>query len=299
MKFIKKNYMSLLIMFFLIIVFTLGLLKSKKDFNNMYSSSEYTYLYCIKNNLDNDRCNYLIENHNNKEVMTADTFTVFFTSLMSQNNSWINYILIILIVLPTLFQFCKLCKSKVTINILDRKQYSSFLRNIIIDCYKKIWILIIPIILLFIFSYVYSGHFNYTYIINSGAYYSFYVNLNPIVYIILYVFCIFLFFIFFTNIGLIIARKNHNIIIVAIESFLFFIVIDILLELVLGLIISNILYNGFSSRFNLVNILNIGYAQNIFEMIILPVCLVIISFIILKIIYKSKENFIIDCEKNN
>ena len=299
MNFIKNNYMSLLIMFFLIIVFTLGFLKSKKDFDSMYSSSEYTYLYCIKNNLDNDRCNYLIENHNNKEIMTADTFTIFFTSLMSQNNSWINYILIILIVLPTLFHFCKLCKSKMTINILDRKQYSRFLKNIIIDCYKKIWILIIPIVLLFIFSYVYSGHFNYTYIINSGAYYSFYVNLNPIVYIILYVFCIFLFFIFFTNIGLIIARKNHNIIIVVIESFLFFIVIDIILELVLGLIISNILYNGFSSRFNLVNILNIGYAQNIFEMITLPVCLVIISFIILKIIYKSKEKFIIECEKNN
>ena len=59
------------------------------------------------------------------------------------------------------------------------------------------------------------------------------------------------------------------------------------------------LYNTFSSRFNIVNILNIGYAKNVFEMIFLPLCLVIISLVILIIAYKNKEKFIIDCEKNN
>lgn len=78
-----------------------------------------------------------------------------------------------------------------------------------------------------------------------------------------------------------------------------FIVVDIILELLLGVIMSNILFNGFSSRFNIVNILNIGYAQNIFEMLLLPISLVIISFIVVIIIYKNKEKFIIDCEKNN
>ena len=157
----------------------------------------------------------------------------------------------------------------------------------------------VPLIILFVFSYLYSGHFNYTYLINSGGYYSFYVDANPIIFIILYILCIFLFFIFFTNLGLIVVRKNHNIIVVIIESFLLFIVVDIILELLLGVIISNILFNGFSSRFNIVNILNIGYAQNVFEMLLLPISLVIISFILVIIIYKKKEKFIIDCEKNN
>ena len=218
---------------------------------------------------------------------------------MSHNNSWINYILVILIVFPTMFYFCKLCKSKMAINILDRKSYFLFLKNNIINCYKKIWIIMVPLIILFVFSYLYSGHFNYTYIINSGGYYSFYVDANPIIFIILYILCIFLFFIFFTNLGLIVVRKNHNIIVVIIESFLLFIVVDIILELLLGVIISNILFNGFSSRFNIVNILNIGYAQNVFEMLLLPISLVIISFILVIIIYKKKEKFIIDCEKNN
>ena len=299
MRFIKKNYIGLLIMFFLIIVFIWGLQSTKKDFNNMYDAGEYTYSYCLENNVNNDRCNYLIENHDNKEVMTADTLTIFFTSLMSHNNSWINYILVILIVFPTMFYFCKLCKSKMAINILDRKSYFLFLKNNIINCYKKIWIIMVPLIILFVFSYLYSGHFNYTYIINSGGYYSFYVDANPIIFIILYILCIFLFFIFFTNLGLIVVRKNHNIIVVIIESFLLFIVVDIILELLLGVIMSNILFNGFSSRFNIVNILNIGYAQNIFEMLLLPISLVIISFILVIIIYKKKEKFIIDCEKNN
>ena len=42
MRFIKKNYIGLLIMFFLIIVFIWGLQSTKKDFNNMYDAGEYT-----------------------------------------------------------------------------------------------------------------------------------------------------------------------------------------------------------------------------------------------------------------
>lgn len=154
----------------------------------------------------------------------------------------------------------------------------------------------VPLIILFVFSYLYSGHFNYTYIINSGGYYSFYVDANPIIFIILYILCIFLFFIFFTNLGLIVVRKIIILLLLLLKVFAF-IVVDIILELLLGVIMSNILFNGFSSRFNIVNILNIGYAQNIFEMLLLPISLVIISFIVVIIIYKNKEKFIIDCEK--
>ena len=299
MKFIKNNYISLTIMLFTIIILVIAFFSTKNEYDSMYSSSENTYYYCIENNIENERCEFLIENHNNKELMTADTITVFYSVLMSPNNNWINYILVILIILPSLFHFCKLCKSKMTINILNREKYTSFLKENIINSYKKIWVLIIPLTILFIISYLYSGHFNYTYVINSGAYYSFYVDYNPIIYILLYVVCISLFLIFFINLGLIVARKNHNIIIVIIESFLFFIAIDIILELVGGLFISKLLYNSFSSRINIVNILNIGYAQNIIEMIMLPLSLVVISFLIIMIKYKNKEKLIIDCEKNN
>ncbi len=299
MEFIKKNYISIIIMFFLVIILLIAFILITKDFNSMYASSERTYLYCIEQSIDNDRCNYLIANHNNKEIMTADIFTVFFTTLMSSKINWINYVLIILIGLSSLLYFCKLCKSKMTNNILERENYSNFIKKTILNCYKKFWVLFIPLLLLFIFSCLYSGHFNYSYIINSGGYYSFYVDMNPVLYIILYILSIFMFFMFFINIGLIIARKNHNIVIVIIESLLAFIIIDIIIELMFGFILSNVLYNTFSSRFNIVNILNIGYAKNVFEMIFLPLCLVIISLVILIIAYKNKEKFIIDCEKNN
>ena len=110
---------------------------------------------------------------------------------------------------------------------------------------------------------------------------------------------IYMFTIFFINIGLIVARKNHSIIVVLIESFLVFLAIDVVIEIVIGTIIGNIIVGGRISRFNILNVLYVNYASNYLDMILFPLILLILSFIILKLKYNNKEKFIIDIEKNN
>ena len=297
MEFLKKNLISIVSMLIILIIFMLSFFSVKKEYDSMYSSQKNLYYSCLENKSDN--CLEYIKEFEENDVKTADTITVFFTSLMEQKASIMNYLLVIFLVVPSLIPFCKICKNKIINNILNRKKYNEFLKETFINCYKNIWIIFIPLLILFIASLIYSGHFNYDYILNSESYYSFYVYMNPLIYCILYFVSILFFTIFYINLGLIIARKNSNIAIVGIESFLLFILIDIILEIIFGLLISKIIFNSFSSRYNLLNILNIGYAKNILEMILIPLILVIITFIILKIIYKSKEKFIIDCNKNN
>ena len=297
MEFLKKNLISIVSMLIILIIFMLSFFSVKKEYDSMYSSQKNLYYSCLENK--NDNCLEYIKEFEENDVKTADTITVFFTSLMEQKASIMNYLLVIFLVVPSLIPFCKICKNKIINNILNRKKYNEFLKETFINCYKKVWIIFIPLLILFIASLIYSGHFNYNYILNSESYYSFYVYINPLIYCILYFVSILFFTIFYINIGLIVARKNSNIAIVGIESFLLFIIIDIIFEIIFGFLISKIIFNSFSSRFNLLNILNIGYAKNILEMILIPLILVIISFVILKIIYKSKEKFIIDCNKNN
>ena len=297
MEFLKKNLISIVSMLIILIIFMLSFFSVKKEYDSMYSSQKNLYYSCLENKSDN--CLEYIKEFEENDVKTADTITVFFTSLMEQKASIMNYLLVIFLVVPSLIPFCKICKNKIINNILNRKKYNEFLKETFINCYKNIWIIFIPLLILFIASLMYSGHFNYDYILNSESYYSFYVYMNPLIYCILYFVSILFFTIFYINLGLIVARKNSNIAIVGIESFLLFILIDIILEIIFGLLISKIIFNSFSSRYNLLNILNIGYAKNILEMILIPLILVIITFIILKIIYKSKEKFIIDCNKNN
>lgn len=300
MKKRKNIIINILMISMLMILLCFSFFKNTSDWNSIYKNQENIYNKCFEIDYSNNAsCKYLIENHDNINALTADTISIFLSSLTSPSTSWINYILIIILIFPSLLSICQLFKSRAITNILNRQKYTDVIKHLLKDALKGIYIVIIPLIFLFIISYLYSGHFNYNYILYSGSYYSFYANINPILYIAFYFICISLFCIFLINIGLIIARKNHNIIIVLIESFLLFIAIDIFLELIFGVLLSNIIFGGFSSRINLVNILNIGYAQNIIEMIITPTILALGSFIVVIIKYKNKEALITDCEKNN
>ena len=59
----------------------------------MYSSQKNLYYSCLENKSDN--CLEYIKEFEGNDVKTADTITVFFTSLMEQKASIMNYLLVI------------------------------------------------------------------------------------------------------------------------------------------------------------------------------------------------------------
>ena len=209
-------------------------------------------------------------------------------------------ILFLFIIIPSLYYNIKYLKNRIIVNDATRMDYKTIRLRIFKNAYRSFFILPVIVIIAFLISYIINPNLDASYAINHfTTIWRADTLSHPFIFVVSYLLNIIFYSIFFINIGLIIARKNHNIVIVIIESLLAFIIIDIIIELMFGFILSNVLYNTFSSRFNIVNILNIGYAKNVFEMIFLPLCLVIISLVILIIAYKNKEKFIIDCEKNN
>lgn len=294
---IRKNIIINLlisIIFFIVLIFNFN--NTKKMFNMEKESENRYYNYCINNNIKTDGCNETILNHNKENGVDAITFYKIMT--ISGKTNYLNYTLIILISLCSCFTVCKLYKNKSIVNFLDRKKFSSVKIKMLLKCYMSSLVIIIPIILLWILCFINTCSVNYAYAIKNFPIF-WHVNYSPYLYVIFYIIAISLFCLFFINISLIIARKNHNIVVVVIESFLTFVGIDIFIEVVFGWIISNILYGEFTSRFNILNILSVGYAKNLNEMIILPLILYVISFVILYFTYKNKEKFIIDVEKNN
>ena len=241
-------------------------------------------------------CEYYISGQKSKT--TADTLTIFSSTLYNHNFVWINCVAILFIILPCLYDFCKVLKSKMIVNMFNRDNYYHVLKKCFFSCLQNSFVVIIPLLILLICSYIYSGHFDFTYALNMGNR-DFYFKANPFIYILLYMLSIYMFTIFFINIGLIVARKNHSIIVVLIESFLVFLAIDVVIEIVIGTIIGNIIVGGRISRFNILNVLYVNYASNYLDMILFPLILLILSFIILKLKYNNKEKFIIDIEKNN
>lgn len=288
---IIKLLLSLI--FFILLFFNYR--NTQNMFNMEKENENRTYNYCIDNKINNDQCNLIISNHQNEHGPDAITF---YQIMMTTNKvNWLNYLLVLIISLASSYYICNLFKSKMITNILNREKYSKTMLKTLLKSYQSTLVIIIPIIIILTLTFINTYNLNYNYATNYFPL-LWHTNYSPYLYTFTYIIEIILFCLFFININLLIARKNHNLIIVLIESFLIFIGIDILFEVIFGNIISKLIYDGFSSRFNIVNILSAGYATNLIEMLILPIILYIISFIILYFVYKNKEKFIIDIEKN-
>ena len=111
MEFLKKNLISIVSMLIILIIFMLSFFSVKKEYDSMYSSQKNLYYSCLENK--NDNCLEYIKEFEENDVKTADTITVFFTSLMEQKASIMNYLLVIFLVVPSLISFCKICKNKI------------------------------------------------------------------------------------------------------------------------------------------------------------------------------------------
>ena len=104
--------------------------------------------------------------------------------------------------------------------------------------------------------------------------------------------------ILYINLGLISLRKSKNIIITILEAYLLFIGIEIFLEVFLN---NFILYSIFGiNLFGFLNILDIytfSYTIGLIPYLSLSFTIVLLSFIVLKLLYKNKEKTFIEWEK--
>ncbi len=307
-NYLKKH---LIIISFLLLLgsflFSFGkVAKELKTLENSYYENRYKM--CINSNYEpscsrydengtcleySDYCTYFNENINNKNKMTYDTMTYyektnFYTSQFAP--------LFLLLISSILFAY-ELFKSKTIINIIQRKGYKATMKQVILKCYRYIWLLpLISIVLLFI-CFLASGHFDYSFVERTRGFAYFDYSMNLILYYILLLIYMLLISIFFINLGLITLRKNHNFIIVLIETLLIYYGIDILTETLIGNMLSYEVY-GYASYFSILNTIELLAPKDIIYYVIYMFILAFISFAIVIMMYRNKEKFLIDCEKN-
>lgn len=122
---------------------------------------------------------------------------------------------------------------------------------------------------------------------------------HPYIFSTLFILRTVFYSIFYVNICLSIARKQHNFIISLILSYLTLFCIQIFFEVILALIPSIIFKSEFGLIFTAMGIIDYQDSFGVIYPFLFSIVIATISTIIVYYLYKDKEKISIDCQKNN
>ena len=299
MKFIKKNWLTIIFLFFgLFLVLRVaidinnGIQNEDKSLNtacsyafnnsNISSSSEL-YNDCLK--FKNGTYDYYSDDFHYK-------LDIAYSSLLVAC-----YIFGLVLFIISLKEISSIFKNRTALLMLKRENYKNFLKRIFKSVFKSVWFW--PLIMLLIFIVCLIGS-DFNYKPNTNSLYA-----SPVLFIILNIISVFLYSITYLNLGLIVVRHQHNYYLAVIESFLLVIAIEIFLEVVPGFIIWQQLYKATgkdmynSQLFKILEVFRINLDSGVLVYFIYVISLVLITGFIVYLCYRNKEKLIISCEKNN
>lgn len=300
MKFIRKHLIGIIcfiIAMLYVLIIALNIKETKKE--NKEDLSKYKVLCTeILKQEDTDEekkewCTEIL----NTEYEIEDTLTITHDFIDSATfNIYILITPIIIMIISTL-NVNKNFRSLNIKNYLNRESYTKYLKRIFKSSY--IYTLFLPLIMIVIFicSYLISGHFDYNYAVNSG--YSTY-NIEYLKQPILFMTCVIanLFFmsIFYINIALLYIRSNKNYIVSMIESsityyFLYFVYVYV----IAGILLKKI--KNADSYFNFIDMYSYHDVKWITLFTFLCFLTAVISSLIIYLIYKNKEKTLIKLEQ--
>lgn len=300
MKLIRKHLIGIIcfiIAMLYVLIIALNIKETKKE--NKEDLSKYKVLCTeILKQEDTDEekkewCTEIL----NTEYEIEDTLSITHDFIDSATfNIYILITPIIIMIISTL-NANKNFRSLNIKNYLNRESYTKYLKRIFKSSY--IYTLFLPLIMIVIFicSYLISGHFDYNYAVNSG--YSTY-NIEYLKQPILFMTCVIanLFFmgIFYINIALVYIRSNKNYIVSMIESsityyFLYFVYVYV----IAGILLKKI--KNADSYFNFVDMYSYHDVTWITLFTFLCFLTAVISSIIVYLIYKNKEKTLIKLEQ--
>ncbi len=264
-------------------------IKQEYCLDNSYVGTEYETI-----------CNYA---YNPPEEETKHNFFNVFYSFIDGGKyiciADLTFIMILFINIPSLYYVCSYLKNKTILNELTRRSY----KECMIDFFKKAYkpIIIYPLICItgILIGMIIANSYNTVYIDEMGLW-PYYLMKNIRVFILAILINAIIPSITFVNVGLCCARKNHNLFAANILSFLFYIALDVFLELVCGNLIAEKIFHVEDAflAFNIFKIVNNGYAGGFVRSLTVPFIVMILSFVMVLLLYKNKEKLIIDCEKN-
>lgn len=239
-------------------------------------------------------CKKIVKN----EGMKVDFFSAY-TDILVFRFHYINIIAFLLLIVPSLYGVCKKLKYQYIKNALTRQKYRTFIKELLCESYKYIWLLPLIAIIIMLAVSTYSS-FDPTYAItNNTVVWSEQLINNPLIFILLYLINILFHSFFFVNLSLVVAKKHNKFIPCIILSFLLYIALELILEAGVSMIIFNMIFKSdFGIIFNIMNLFMFNTVFGVFPLLLFSFSVMCISFIILYMAYHDEEKVVMSCEKN-
>lgn len=296
MIFIKKYFISIICVIFLLGYGAYGVYQIYILEKNQVEGMDYLLEQCIeRNNGDKSKCNNGINIYKEKD----DTHTIFSTvfkadTVLTNSCFIIPVIFIIFSIYPIYTEF----KTRNIKYSLMRKKYNKFL----FEKYKTVLFsaLVVPLFCIFVFflCYCITGTMDlnrtlerFPDIMTIDAN----LRTNLVKYYLFYGMNLYLLFVFVGNLGLFFIKKCYNFAVLLISSMISYILIDFILEIVISRIIFGRIFDiDLKHTLNLLNYFSYGEVVSLELMFIVVLLLSIGMTIINYFNYKDKEVLFIE-----
>ncbi len=298
-RFFKRNKVFILILIIMLSYFIYQAISYNINEQKLMEAQSKTLEYCknelINSNNPSEYCKKVISSENDK----MDFFTKL-TDMLSFRLNLINPLAFVFLIIPTLINVCQILKYRFIINAKTRESSKRFYYNYFKIAYKYVWLLPLFAFLVIIFC-KYQTTFDPSYAINyHSSNWTSSLIYHPYLFIFLYLLNIFLYSCIFINIGLIVARKQHNYVTAIILSILTYIGIELFLEIFVNVIIFGIiLKTDIGPLFNIMNLFTFSDVDGTANLLLFTTAMFILTSVLVLLSYKNTEKLIIDCEKNN
>lgn len=285
----KAFFIVCIILLILGIISIKNYIKDDIQFKNNYNE---IYEKCQKNDDNEILCNNHYDTLKNRDTLS----TFGYITIVYDTIYCLQLLAPLLVIIASTWNFHKYLRKGYLVNSISRIGYKKSIKNLYLNAIKGA--LIIPgfLFIIFIISLILSRNFDYTYGIAKYGFDAYGVNNYQIWYIFIpiYLLNFALHSIFWINISILNCSHNKNIIINIIISYIEYLMIFLIFELVfVGIIFANTKYMLY---FNLTNIW--AYTDvSLSGMVLISLLLSMGSTFIVYLTYKNKEKILNELEK--
>lgn len=301
-KFIKNN-IAVLIAFLILFIFSTILCIRNIKSARINEESRIEGIEVCKEILKHDKYNEIcLENIDAKpkKRSTLKTYYDIINDNVSYNSislcTAFYFLIPFLVITSSLYNISKKFKNQDIKNHLTRESYNKYIKKILLDSYKSVFIWPMITILLFMFSYIISnGSFE---IIDTNSSFSYEILSNPVAFMLSNLLNTIFMSFFWTNIALLIVPDTRNYIVSVLESIMIYFGITLTNTFFVILLISKILNKDVEKYLDFLDVYTYNN-RNLLSFNILCLSVALISGLLVYLKYKNKEKIIMKLERNS
>lgn len=301
-KFIKNN-IAVLIAFLILFIFSTILCIRNIKSARINEESRIEGIEVYKEILKHDKYNEICLENIDAKPKKRSTLKTYY-DIINDNVSYnsislctVFYFLIpFLVIVSSLYNISKKFKNQDIKNHLTRESYNKYIKKILLDSYKSVFIWPMITILLFMFSYIISnGSFE---IIDTNSSFSYEILSNPVAFMLSNLLNTIFMSFFWTNIALLIVPDTRNYIVSVLESIMIYFGIALTNTFFVILLISKILNKDVEKYLDFFDVYTY-YNRELVPFNILCLSVALISGLLVYLKYKNKEKIIMKLERNS